>query len=150
MISSSSFILDFLILAYAVRASPLPRSAAVDSTSNTGLSHQVLSAMVVGLCISIFAVSLFLAASGCKFYRRRSPTNVSTTRAHYRSEDDNNGDGLQMQRVPSQIPLTRVDTLPLYDPRVLPVYSLGLRRDSVPPAPPFPECPATPPPAHTK
>ncbi|KAH7872258.1 uncharacterized protein C8R40DRAFT_1173672 [Lentinula edodes] len=150
MISSSSFILDFLILTYAVCASPLPRSAAVDPTSNTGLSHQVLSAMVVGLCISIFAVSLFLAASGCKFYRRRMSTNVSTTRAPYRSEDNNNDDGLQMQPVPSQIPLTRVDTLPRYDPRILPAYSLGLRRDSVPPAPPFPERPATPPPAHTK
>ncbi|KAJ3812049.1 hypothetical protein EV368DRAFT_86017 [Lentinula lateritia] len=150
MISSSSFILDFLILSYAVCASPLPRSAAVDSTSKTGLSHQVLSAMVVGLCISIFAVSLFLAASGCKFYRRRMSTNVSTTRAPYRSEDNNNNDdGLQMQRVPSQIPLTRVDTLPRYDPRVLPAYSLGLRQESVPPAPPFSECPATPPPAHT-
>ncbi|KAJ4482481.1 hypothetical protein J3R30DRAFT_3700021 [Lentinula aciculospora] len=108
---------DFLILAYTVCAAPFPRSEGLDSSPDSVLSRQVLTAIVVALCISIFAVSLFLAASGCKIYRRRPPTSAPVT-SSYRNRGPNNGP--QMERITRQISV--VDAPPLYESHRLPAY----------------------------
>ncbi|KAJ3770483.1 hypothetical protein FB446DRAFT_155371 [Lentinula raphanica] len=131
------------ILFYAVDAAPFSaRSEGPPQINDTGsLSRQVLTAIVVGLCISIFAVSLFLAVSGCRLCRRRGTSGASTS--------SSNGYP-QMQRIPSRRLVPELDTmtseyLPPYESDRLPEYPPDLHKTSVSTGPLH-----APPPAHIR
>ncbi|KAJ3790211.1 hypothetical protein GGU11DRAFT_121455 [Lentinula aff. detonsa] len=142
-----SIIFDFSILSYAVHAASFARSESTASTNNSVLSRQVLTAIVVGLCISVFAVSLFLAASGCKFCRRRRSIAASPPYSNGRPINDPHMQGISG---PISESLLNADSLPLYESHRLPAYSHSLRQVIVPTGPPFPDRPSTPPPAHVR
>ncbi|KAJ3709403.1 hypothetical protein C8R42DRAFT_715694 [Lentinula raphanica] len=127
------------ILFYAVDAAPFSaRSEGPPQINDTGsLSRQVLTAIVVGLCISIFAVSLFLAVSGCRLCRRRGTSGASTP--------SSNGYP-PMQRISSRDLATMTsEYLPLYEADRLPGYPPDPHNTSVSTGPLH-----APPPAHIR